>query len=98
MGKLERIFRNKYFSKRYYDGKDKELYEIKMGSMTDEQYTTRFIELLRYVPYLKDDKSKIQRFINGFPLSFEDRCNASSHIYPNSQSRQGKHEMSFTMT
>lgn len=27
---------------------------------------------MRYVPYHKDEKSKIQRFINGFPLSFED--------------------------
>jgi len=43
-----------------------------MGSMTDEKYTNKFIELLRYVPYLKDDKVKIQIFISGFPLSFKD--------------------------
>jgi len=25
------------------------------------------------VPYLNDDKKKVQRFISGFPLSFKDR-------------------------
>ena len=42
-----------------------------MGSMTDEEYTTTFLELLRYVPYLKDEKQKIQRFISGLPLYFK---------------------------
>lgn len=30
-----------------------------MGSMTDEEYTGRFFELLRYVNYLKKEKAKI---------------------------------------
>lgn len=28
--------------------------------------------MLRYVPYLKDEKGKIQRFISGFPVAFHD--------------------------
>jgi len=43
-----------------------------MGSMTDDEYTSRFLELLRYVPYLKDGKAKIQRFINGSPITYRD--------------------------
>jgi len=31
------LFRKKYFPERYYDSKAKELYELKMGSMTDEE-------------------------------------------------------------
>ena len=58
---------------RYYDSKAKEFYELKMGSMTDEEYTTKFLELLRYVPYLKDEKAKVKRFSNGLPLAFKDR-------------------------
>ena len=58
-------------SESYYDGKAKELYELRMGSMTDEEYITKFLDLLRYVPYLKDEKAKIQRFVNGFPLAFK---------------------------
>lgn len=43
----------------YYKSKEKESYEVKMGSMTNEEYTSRFLELLRYVPYLKEEKMKI---------------------------------------
>lgn len=60
---FERLFRKKYISERYCDGKAKEFYELKMDSMTDEENTTEFLELLRYVPYFKDDKVNIQRFI-----------------------------------
>ena len=43
-----------------------------MGSMTDEEYTTKFLELLRYVLYLTDEKPTFQRFVSGFPLAFRD--------------------------
>ena len=43
-----------------------------MGSMIYEEYTNRLFELLRYVPYLKEEKAKIQRFISGFLVSFKD--------------------------
>lgn len=42
-----------------------------MGSMTNEEYTTKFLELSRYVPYLKDNKAKFQRFVSGLPLRFK---------------------------
>ena len=42
-----------------------------MGSMTVEKYTNRFLDILRYVPYLKEDKDKIQRFISGLPIAFK---------------------------
>lgn len=44
-----------------------------MGSMTNEEYITKFLELVRYVLHLKDEKEKIQRFISGLPLSFKDQ-------------------------
>ena len=34
---FKRHFKKKYLSERYYDRKAKELYELKMGSMTDEE-------------------------------------------------------------
>ena len=49
------------------------LYELKMGSMTNEEYTSRFLELLRYVPYLKEEKVKIQILINGLLVAFKYR-------------------------
>lgn len=56
---LEQLFKKKYLSERYFDDRAKELYERKMGSMTDEEYTSKFLELLKYVPYLKEEKAKI---------------------------------------
>jgi len=56
----------------YYDYRAKEFYELRMGSMTDDEYISRFLELLRYVPYLRDEKSKVQRFINGLPVAYRD--------------------------
>ena len=43
-----------------------------MGSMTDEEYMTEFLELLRYVSYLKDEKAKVHIFVTRFPLAFRD--------------------------
>jgi len=44
-----------------------------MGSMIDEEYTSKFMELLRYVPYLTEEKVKIQRFISGLLVEFKDK-------------------------
>lgn len=41
--------------------------------MTDQEYMTKFLELLRYVPYITNEKTKVQRFVSGFPLVFRDR-------------------------
>jgi len=43
-----------------------------MGLMTDEEYTSKFLELLRNLTYLKDEKEKFQIFFSGFPLAFRD--------------------------
>jgi hypothetical protein len=42
------------------------------GQLTMDEYVKRFIELLRYVPYIKDEKVKIQHFLSGLPQSFQD--------------------------
>lgn len=67
------LLRKKYLSERYYDINAKELYELKMGSMTDEEYMTKFLDLLRYVLYLTNEKAKVQWFFSGFTLAFKDQ-------------------------
>jgi len=44
-----------------------------MRSMIDEEYMTKFLELLSYVQYIKDGKAKAQIFFSGLPLSFRDQ-------------------------
>ena len=72
LDEFERPKNYKYLSEMYYGDTTKEFYELQMGFMTDDVYTSRFIELLRYVSYLKDEKENIQRIISGFPTSYRD--------------------------
>lgn len=44
-----------------------------MGSMKNNENTSRFLKPFSYVPYLKDKKVKIQRFISGFPTTYKDQ-------------------------
>jgi hypothetical protein len=51
----------------------KEFFELKLGSMTMDEYERRFLELLKYVDFIKDEHVKIQRFLSGFPSIFSDK-------------------------
>lgn len=55
---------HKYLNERYYDEKAREFNELKLWQMTFEDFITKFLSLQRYVPYLKEEKTKVQRFIN----------------------------------
>ena len=66
-------FENKYLTKRYYDKKMKEFFELKLGSMTIEEYERRFLELLKYVSFIKDETVKIQRYLSGLPSFISDK-------------------------
>ena len=52
-----------------------EFFELKLGIMTMEEYEKKFLELLRYVDFIKDEKVKIQRFLNGTLMFYRDRIN-----------------------
>jgi len=51
-------------SKNYYERKMKELFELKLGSMTMDEYEKMFFKLLKYFGFIKNEKVKIQRFMN----------------------------------
>lgn len=68
-----------------------------MGSMTDEEHTRILLQLLRYVPYLKEEKVNIQRFVSGLsvpfkynikfdePISLEEAIKKLNHCYKQSK-------------
>ena len=58
--KFRKIFQEKYMSERFFDRKLKEFHELRMGSMTMDAFKNRFLDLLHYVPYIKEEKVKIQ--------------------------------------
>jgi len=59
-------------SKRFFDRKVKEFHELHIGSMTMDAVINRFLDLLHYVPYIKEEKVKIQQFLGCLPPSFHD--------------------------
>ena len=67
------IFQEKYMSKRFFDRKVKEFHELHMGSMTMDDFINIFLDLLHYVPYIKDEKVKIQQFLGCLPRKFRQR-------------------------
>jgi hypothetical protein len=70
---FKKYFEKKYLNKRYYDKKMKDLFELKLGSMTIYEYERRFMELLNYVSFIKDETVKIQRYLSGFPLFISEK-------------------------
>jgi hypothetical protein len=70
---FKRYFEKKYLTKRYYDRKMKEFFELKLGSMTINEYERIFLELLKYVPFIKGEAFKIQRYLSGLPPSMGDK-------------------------
>jgi hypothetical protein len=66
-------FQEKYLSEQFYERKMKEFFELKLGTMTMEEYKKRFFELLKYVDFIKDEKVKIQRFLSGLPSFYSDK-------------------------
>ena len=56
----------------FFDLKVKEFHELHMGSMTMDALINRFLGLLHYVPYIKEEKVKIQQFLGCLPPIFWD--------------------------
>jgi hypothetical protein len=65
---FKKHFERKYLTKRYYDKNIKEFFELKLGRMIIDEYEQRFLELLKYVPFIKDETFKIQRYLNGIAI------------------------------
>ena len=70
---FKKYFEKKYLTKRYYDKKMKEFFELKLRSMTIDEYKRRFLELLKYISFIKDGTVKIQRYLIGFPTFISEK-------------------------
>jgi hypothetical protein len=66
---FKKYFEKKYLTKRYYDKKMKEFFELKLESMKIDEYERRVLELLKYVSvsFIKDETVNIHRYLSGFP-------------------------------
>eukprot|EP00253_Pinus_taeda_P012038 PITA_12038 len=72
-GKFQKYFKERYLTERFYDEKAKEFHDLQLGEQTMDEFINRFTSLLRYVPYLKEEKTKVQRFVSGLPMYMRER-------------------------
>jgi len=54
-----KYFQKKYLLEHYYDKKMQEFFELKLWNMTMEEYEKKFLELMTYVDFIRDEKVKI---------------------------------------
>ena len=52
-------FKHRYLNEYYYDDKAKEFHELRLGQLTIDEFVTKFSSLLRYVPYISEEKENI---------------------------------------
>ena len=70
---FKRYFKKKFLSEQYYEERANEFYELKLGSMKMKDLNNKFLSLLRYVPYIVDEKPKVQQFLSYLPYDIKDR-------------------------
>jgi superfamily II RNA helicase len=51
----------------------KEFFELKFGSITIDEYKRKFLELLKYGAFIKDERVKIQRYMSGLSSFISDK-------------------------
>ena len=69
---MKNQFKRKYLSEQYYEEKGKDFCELSLGAMTMKEICSKFLSLLRYVPYIIDEKPNIQRFLSCLPFIFKE--------------------------
>ena len=70
---FKKYFQQKYLSEHYYERKIQELFDLRLGNMTMDEYVKKFLDLMRYVTCINEEKVKIQRFLSGLPSFYKDR-------------------------
>ena len=59
---FKKHFKRKYLLGQYYEDKGKEVYELRLGSMTIKELYSKFLSLLCYVHHIIDKKTKNTSF------------------------------------
>ena len=70
---FKKYFKNKFLSEQYYEERAKEFYELKLGTMTMKDLNSKFLSLLRYVPYLVDEQPKVKQFLSCLSYHIKNR-------------------------
>eukprot|EP00253_Pinus_taeda_P017986 PITA_17986 len=70
---FQKYFKERYLTERFDDEKAREFHDLRLGQQTMDEFIIRFTSLLRYVPYIREEKAKVQRFVSSFPPYMRER-------------------------
>ena len=70
---FKKYFKKKFLSEQYYEERAKEFYELKLGTMNMKELNSKFLSLLRYMPYIVEKKPQVQWFLNCLPYHIKDK-------------------------
>eukprot|EP00253_Pinus_taeda_P021744 PITA_21744 len=70
---FQKYFKERYLTERFYDEKAREFHDLRLGQQTMDEFITRFTSLLRYVPYIREEKAKVQRFVSSLSPYMRER-------------------------
>jgi hypothetical protein len=87
---FKKYFKKQYLSESYYERKMKEFYELQLGQMMMDDLINKFLELLRFIPYIQEHKVKIQQFLSFLPQSYWDRIEFDNPKYLSESFRKAR--------
>eukprot|EP00253_Pinus_taeda_P029084 PITA_29084 len=70
---FQKYFKERYLTERFYDEKAREFHDLRLWQQTMDEFITRFTSLLHYVPYIREEKAKVQRFVSSLPPYMRER-------------------------
>eukprot|EP00253_Pinus_taeda_P001834 PITA_01834 len=71
--KFQKYFKERYLTERFYDEKAREFHDLRLGQQSMDEFINRFTSLLCDVPYIKEEKAKVQRFVSSLPAYIRER-------------------------
>eukprot|EP00253_Pinus_taeda_P010499 PITA_10499 len=70
---FQKYFKERYLTERFYDEKAREFHDLRLGQQIMDEFITRFTSLLCYVPYIREEKAEVQRFVSNLPPYMRER-------------------------
>eukprot|EP00253_Pinus_taeda_P003746 PITA_03746 len=70
---FQRFLKERYLTERFYDEKEREFHDLRLGQQTMDEFITHFTSLLHYVPYIREEKAKVQQFVSSLPPYMQER-------------------------
>eukprot|EP00253_Pinus_taeda_P026215 PITA_26215 len=71
--KFQKYFKERYLTEHFYDEKAREFHDLRLRQQSMDEFINHFTSLLRYVPYIKEEKAKVQRFVSSLPAYIRER-------------------------